>query len=101
MKKLNFSLIKAPYHTLEFNSSQSFSKIGTIISPDISMIESKYKILITCILIYLYKYQICLFLTITFIELGNSVLPIFNFSHFSIFFELLEKKMSNSKIINI
>ena len=55
------------------------------------MIESKYKILITCILIYLYKYQICLFLTITFIELENSVLPIFDFSHFSIFFELLGK----------
>ena len=65
------------------------------------MIESKYKILITCILIYLYKYQICLFLTITFIELGNSVLPIFDFSHFSIFFELLEKKKCQTVKLSI
>ena len=62
------------------------------------MIETHYKILITCILIYLYKYQICLFLTIRFIELENSVLPIFHFFHFSIFFELLEKKCQTLKL---
>ena len=63
------------------------------------MIESKYKILITCILIYLYKYQICLFLTITFIELGNS--DFFQFSIFPIFqffSNFLEKKCQTVKL---